>query len=93
MASIKKEERFEFPGGPIWVLADSEWGVEVCGQNSQDGDVISMLEWDFNNSLSWNMCFHFCCLRILEFQKAFERGDISEETVIENIYALESEEF
>jgi hypothetical protein len=39
------------------------------------------------------MCFHFCCLKILEFQKAFERGDISEETVIENIYALESEEF
>lgn len=92
MAGIKYEEKIYFPDGHIYVLMDDEWGIEIIGENGIGGSLVGMGCWDFISRESWDMWGTICIEKIKNIKERFECGEITQQEVVDLVYAIENEE-
>jgi hypothetical protein len=89
MAGIKKEAKFYFPEGHIWVLMDDEWGVEISGENGLGGELTTLSSWDFNTREAWIKAGELCENKIQELSKQVKNGTITEEGLLMEWHSID----
>lgn len=92
MAIVKREKKFDFPGGPVWITTDNEWGIEIFGQEGAGlaSSLISILSWDFDNPEMLDRWTDICEKHISELHQSALKREIIDLEVLEGIFLLET---
>ena len=92
MSEVVHEEKFLFPIGRVYLLMDADLGIEICGENGIDGELVDMASWEFDSEENWQQWGEYCTERINQIRLDFLEDKITEEECTKMIHLLTDED-